>query len=167
VRILRPYGLGLVVLALAGCAARPPIADPPATTGQAPSGLAQARYQGPLRAPMTYPGLGIELRPPADLTPLTDCQQAYTAACGHGEALCQFGRNLTIVLADATLTNTSLTVSNPVYAVMATDVPCYPKGPAPSPGVISTLRSPSLCVEVSLVDANTGTFAYAASGTTP
>lgn len=165
-KILRPYRLGLLVLgavlvAVAGCTSRPAVADPPRP------GPAPAHYQGPLWAPMTYSGLGIELRPPTVLAPLISWQQAYGGACADGEALCQPGLSPTIVLADATLTNSSVTVSNPVYAITSTDVPCYPSGPGPQPDTTPARESASLCLQVSLIDADTGRFEYGASGTTP
>jgi hypothetical protein len=169
VKILRPYGLGLLLLgpvlvAVAGCTSRPAVADPPRPTGPAP-----AHYQGPLRAPMNYPGLGIELRPPTVLAPLISWQQAYSGACADGEALCQPGLSPAILLADATLTNSSVTVSNPVYVITSTDVPCYPAGPGPGPQPDSTPVPPtaSLCLQVSLINARTGTLEYGAWGSTP
>jgi hypothetical protein len=177
VKILRPYGLGWLLLgplllgpvllgplllALAGCTGRPAVADRPTPTGPAP-----ARYQGPLRAPVTYPGLGIELRPPTVLTAPISWQQAYSGACSRGEALCQPGLSPTIVLADATLTNSSLTVSNPVYVITSTDVPCYPTGPGPRSDTTPAPASASLCLQITLIDARTGQFAYGASGTAP
>jgi hypothetical protein len=154
--------LGLVVLALAGCAGQPVVADAPA-----PAGLAPAHYSGPLRSPMTYAGLGIALRPPAVLTPPMNWEQAYVAACGHGEALCQPDQSPTIALADATLTNSSVRVANPVYVMTYTNVPCVPTGPVPPSWSTVPPVTPSLCLEISLIDATTGRFAYGASGTTP
>ena len=159
-KILRPYGLGLVVLALAGCASRPAVADP------GPTALPPAHYQGPLRAGKTYPGLGIELRPPANLAPPISWQQAY-ATCLTGTALCQAGQSPTIALADATLTGSSVSVANPVYVLTYVDVPCLPSGPAPPAGTTRTPVTLSLCLVVSLIDASTGRFTYGASGTTP
>lgn len=140
----------------------------PATT---PS-LAHPRgtYLGPLTQPIDYHEAGVLLEPPGRIRPAVT-PQGVDDRLASGEVGGPVGRAANICLALATTSGAGtiqpdgsikpLLAKTLVYALTWTDVPCASSGPVRA---TPTTRRIESCTVVSLLDAETGAFAYGFSG---
>jgi len=157
--LARVGAMVLAVCVLTGCAS---VAQRN-TPGQAPGvALPAATYAGSPDRVITYPNIGVTLKPSGNALAAKDWSSIYTSC---DKTICPTTSGPTVYLALATTDNNgsigtdgavkATTVDRLSYAMVWTGVPCSPSGHAPGD---TSAPVKSKCTVVVLVDATTGAF---------